>query len=706
MKPAAPGLLVALAVLLIPAMASARPVLPPGQEALFASLLGDPPEGWTIEAIQIEGDHVDYTLSRDSARARVRLRHPAAEDPSAISRTTRGDERGFLVEVESAGGTSDDALEAILEHVTARLAGSEANPWIEASGSEARATPHGTQEEPARGAPRAQVYGALALALALAFFLAAGVAHRRSRPALPLVVAGLAIALVVRWGWVADDAFITFRYLDQAIHGHGLVFNRGERVQGFTHPLWVLLVLGPAALVGPLDATLFTCIACSVGLLLLLLQIARARMLPPIASVGILIVLFTCEPFVAFQTGALENALAHLLLAASLLASFRIASLRTASPSVDASRAPSFFAAALCLLLLTRLDLVLFALPLVWRVRRDLGGTRAMLRAGHWGWAFGATSLLGWFAFATLYYGFPLPNTFYAKTGEALPIARGFAYLLDFVLHEPLAAAILGGGLAVAPRVHPTLRAGVIGAGLYLLYGIVVGGDYMRGRFLVAPLLLSALALAEAASTLSPARLRGAVACTFVLGALGMAFGNREGAGGIVNERAFHPESQLFQFVEGEARPNPIAGALIPNPTLGASVMARAYADDPRLIWIDAHGLTDAFVARCPPRREGRAGHVLRRIPLAYFQSRGDLRLLDEGEERMRRRDPSLADEVRDLRQSAHWDPRTLAHRDAIRLLTRGPLFAPGRMATVLRYTFTRATVPVPSDTPIHQPPP
>ncbi|RJR26209.1 hypothetical protein C4561_05710, partial [candidate division WWE3 bacterium] len=42
--------------------------------------------------------------------------------------------------------------------------------------------------------------------------------------------------------WVGEDAFIFFKYVDNLLNGHGLVFNVGERVEGFTAPLWVFVL--------------------------------------------------------------------------------------------------------------------------------------------------------------------------------------------------------------------------------------------------------------------------------------------------------------------------------------------------------------------------------------------------------------------------------------------------------------------------------
>ena len=45
-----------------------------------------------------------------------------------------------------------------------------------------------------------------------------------------------------------DDAFILFRYAANLVSGNGLVFNPGEWVEGFTCPLWVLVLSGVQAL--------------------------------------------------------------------------------------------------------------------------------------------------------------------------------------------------------------------------------------------------------------------------------------------------------------------------------------------------------------------------------------------------------------------------------------------------------------------------
>src|SRR5262249_55919609 len=51
-------------------------------------------------------------------------------------------------------------------------------------------------------------------------------------------------ALITRYAWVMDDAFIYARYAENAVVMKlGLVYNAGEWVEGFSSPLWMLWVL-------------------------------------------------------------------------------------------------------------------------------------------------------------------------------------------------------------------------------------------------------------------------------------------------------------------------------------------------------------------------------------------------------------------------------------------------------------------------------
>ena len=77
----------------------------------------------------------------------------------------------------------------------------------------------------------------------------------RALPWLLLLLAQLAFLVRVRFMddgryVLYDDAFISFRYARNLAGGEGLVFNPGERVEGYTNMLWTCLLAGAMALGG------------------------------------------------------------------------------------------------------------------------------------------------------------------------------------------------------------------------------------------------------------------------------------------------------------------------------------------------------------------------------------------------------------------------------------------------------------------------
>ena len=76
----------------------------------------------------------------------------------------------------------------------------------------------------------------------------------------------MAHALV--FDFINDDAFISFRYADNLVRHGELVFNPGERVEGYTNFLWTILMAGVLSL--GLDVVVWSKllgIACAIGTL-------------------------------------------------------------------------------------------------------------------------------------------------------------------------------------------------------------------------------------------------------------------------------------------------------------------------------------------------------------------------------------------------------------------------------------------------------
>ena len=76
----------------------------------------------------------------------------------------------------------------------------------------------------------------------------------------------LAYLASVSW-FLTDDAFISFRYVRNLLEGHGLVFNPGERVEGYSNFLWVLELAAVwwALGVAPEDAAPWLSVAFTAG---------------------------------------------------------------------------------------------------------------------------------------------------------------------------------------------------------------------------------------------------------------------------------------------------------------------------------------------------------------------------------------------------------------------------------------------------------
>ncbi|TCP42278.1 hypothetical protein [Rhodovulum marinum] len=317
-------------------------------------------------------------------------------------------------------------------------------------------------------------------------------------------------ALVVAPGWAIlaalllrnrdflhDDAFISLRYARHLAEYGVLEWNLGERVEGYTNFLHVLLTAGLIRLdIPPIWAAQGLNIAALAGLIVLQARALRMALPgPEHAMLRSLTVLVTAAvPGLAvWALGGLEAPfLAALLLGgvSSVLAAER----------GDGRWGPALAAALwLSAAVLTRMDAAVFIVGLAFGVAL-FGSGRPLVRFGratlvaalpaavalaHMGWRFS-------------YYGEALPLTFHAKIGTALGLR--LAYLPEFLAQSLpwLAGPVLSATLAVlvaatgrAPRLVGLIALPV---GFQLGYIGYSGGDHMiAGRVLVplvAPLLL------------------------------------------------------------------------------------------------------------------------------------------------------------------------------------------------------------------------
>ena len=145
-----------------------------------------------------------------------------------------------------------------------------------------------------------------------------------------------------------------------------------------------------------------------------------------------------------------------------------------------------------------RADMALLYAPvLIWLLAARVG--RIGWREAGW-LVLAAAPAWGWLIFAMFYYGFPFPNTYYAKAQSGMPqwlqLRQGFAYTVSSLRFDPITLATIAAAFGVAMAAGAArARWLAAGAGAYVFYTIWVGGDFMAGRFFAAPFLVSTLLL-------------------------------------------------------------------------------------------------------------------------------------------------------------------------------------------------------------------
>ncbi len=450
---------------------------------------------------------------------------------------------------------------------------------------------------------------------------AAGLAPRRG------LVLGL-LAAAVLWGvssalrqaWTCDDAYIVFRYARNLVGGAGLVFNAGERVEGFTDLLWVLWTV-PAFWLGIAPETWANAWGIAFyGASIVLLAVDHARVvrrLPsawwcavPVAAFGAA----AHGDWSAWATSGLEtSAFSFVLVAGYVLLTGR------RSSGLAACAGVAFGVATLL-----RPDGVVPAL---------VGGVFvvATSRAAGPAAAYAAGFSALWLpaaAFRISYYGSLVPNTYWAKSANVAWWGQGFRYIELYLAKYGILAA--GPALVLvaalrwrredsgrrdalrfdwAPRV--ALAAALVTT--YGLYVARVGGDFMYARMLI-PVTPFLLVLFDLGFSALPARLPALAA--LAIAALPAALpawlprpvsGSRFVAG-VANEWEFY---SLRRNAETDFRALTLKrffdGLPVRALVFGAEVRLAYRAEIP--VAVEGHGLTDPHIARQLLRQRGRPGH-------------------------------------------------------------------------------------------------
>jgi arabinofuranosyltransferase len=496
--------------------------------------------------------------------------------------------------------------------------------------------------------------------------------YRQRHRLLPAFGLGLFLIVLAANAWLCDDAYITLRVVDNLLHGHGLTWNVSERVQSYTHPLWMfLLALFNFLAQEEYYSTLLLAMLTSALAVMALCQ--EAAPAPRNAWIGSFL-LISSKAFMDFSTSGLENPLTHLLLTL-----FAIVYLKK-SASLTTLFQLSLTAG---LAMTNRMDSLLLFLPALltrtWQVR----SRKAVVSLG-----LGFTPFALWEGFALFYYGFPFPNTAYAKMFNDLGPALSFRLGLDFFrvclrleyITLPVIAAGLVMGLVDRSRRLWPLCGGII---LYLFYIGSIGGDFMAGRFLSAPFLMAVIIIIQPEWWDQRGRLLGATLGIMIAGLMTPHPPALRGAGygvvtpaqlrfehNITDERAYYyPFTGLWEVGLNSnlkldhhwAREGRALRRDGQKFWIARAIGFLGYEAGPMVTILDILALSDPLLARLPPAKglEITPGHFPRRVPAGYCDT------LVSGENRLRH--PALAQ-----------------YYDRLALAVKGPLLGPGRLRAII----------------------
>jgi hypothetical protein len=303
---------------------------------------------------------------------------------------------------------------------------------------------------------------------------------------LPFAFIGLSATIAgERYWWLGDDAMISMKYARNLVNGVGLVWNPGERVEGYSNFLWTIYM----ALVH-----FFPIPASKTALVVILTNVALAAITIPVLirlvrtlGGGTLAIIATLGGYVLNQ-GIMGWAIAGfetpLLTFLLLLAMYRVLH----ESKLNQPRLPTYFLIAT--ISLVRADAIVLS-ALLYAVALLLNKLRKVV------FIYSLTSLLLPTAheiFRICYYGDILPNTAYLKVMNwSGRYVGGLEYALDFAKHYafPIAFAIVG---SVFSRDLPR-RSLLVAFVLYTAYVVYIGGDaafqYFRFFVPVLPLLMA-----------------------------------------------------------------------------------------------------------------------------------------------------------------------------------------------------------------------
>jgi hypothetical protein len=433
--------------------------------------------------------------------------------------------------------------------------------------------------------------------------------------------------------WTSDDAFISFRYAQNLVEGKGLVYNAGERVEGYSNFLWTLLVaLGMELNLDPIDVTNALGVI-SFALTVLTFIYISWRLFKDNHPWGVFLpltalCLLAQAHFREFATGGLETSFFTFLISLGFLGlifsksrrDYLLTGLVFVLVALTRPDGIIFYALSLLFLILTASSTpkrtLYFLIPLI-------------------------LVYLPYYFLRFLYYGYPFSNTYYAKSAYLSWWSQGWYYLiLYFKAYYVFLLLPILGLIAVIKnknslkrifqfplhlnQVQRSVLLSLLFSVVFMVYLIRIGGDFMFARFFI-PITPFLFYLMEVFANRILAKIylipfAGAVllaTCFYRYPDQIRSVSNK-----IVDERYFYPKSLIEDAKwKGKVLKRYLKNTEARVVIFGTQAMLAFYAEFPTVIEA-VSGLTDEYVAHLPVRERTRPGHE-KKSPTEYLYRRG-----------------------------------------------------------------------------------
>ncbi len=499
---------------------------------------------------------------------------------------------------------------------------------------------------------------------------------------LPLI---LLVGVYFKNAWVADDAYIIFRSIEQLFAGNGPVWNPGERVQVSTSPLWYFVLSFSRVFSSDLylNAILLSCVLL-IGLYFILKSCLKDSIFVLLGS----LLLVASNAFFDYTSSGLENILAYVLIAGYALVFLRFFENSESKDTALQNNRIQLLMVLYGLVICVRHDLLLLLFPpsaYVFFNQFKRFTAKQWVRLA----IVSLTPFLAYTLYSTLYYGFPFPNTAYAKLNTGIPSSDLFHQGLRFIkvssVKDTLTVLVIAVSLALnlIKPITPAVRFMCIGVLLNIAYVVKVGGDFMTGRFLSFAFLISAVMLVLWIK--QSGNKRYLIYAFSILAAYFIIYPNTPLTSsidyeetrltdGIANERGFYfLGSSFYQYLKTKG-----TGEVFPSHQFSEEGQYFASSEE-RILQIghlgylgyhsglskyilDRYALSDPLLARLPSQKKWRIGHFERDLPKGYFESV-------------------------ETRTNLIADPSLREYYDRLNVITRGEqLFSIDRLKTIVQF--------------------